>query len=153
MRRSNPQRFIKRRGVFVCECEPRRLNSSSGDGPCGGAVGELRSNCHAGGDNRSKGVAQVKKLAIRALSVAPPGDGNDTFDRIRWFLHPLISGVPPGQRTILDSCRNLRPYLSGRQCGPSGPRSLRGADAGHLVTGAAEISKIIERTSAEKPNR
>lgn len=65
----------------------------------------------------------------------------------------IISGVPPGQRTIPDLCRNLRLYLSGRQCGPSGPRSLRGVDAGLSVTCAAEISKIIEKASAEKPSR
>src|SRR5215510_554882 len=36
-------------------------------------------------------------------SGAPAGD----FDRIRWFHHRLISGVPPGRRSITDLCRNL----------------------------------------------
>src|SRR2546428_7982968 len=34
-------------------------------------------------------------------SVAPPGLG-DVFDCVRWFLHRLISSVPPGQKVIPD---------------------------------------------------
>jgi hypothetical protein len=39
-------------------------------------------------------------------SVAPPGLG-DVLDCVRWFLHRLISGVPPGQRVIPDLRGNL----------------------------------------------
>jgi len=36
-------------------------------------------------------------------SRAPEGD----FDCVRWFLHRLISGVPPGRRSIPELCRNF----------------------------------------------
>src|SRR5262245_37732666 len=37
------------------------------------------------------------------LGLSPLRGWEDVFDRVRWFLHRLISGVPPGQRTITEA--------------------------------------------------
>jgi len=41
------------------------------------------------------------------LVCRPSGAHVDIYDRLRWFHHRLISGVPPGRRVTLDLCRNL----------------------------------------------
>src|SRR5262245_49132265 len=35
--------------------------------------------------------------------LSPLRGWEDVFDRVRWFLHRLISGVLPGQRTIPEA--------------------------------------------------
>src|SRR5262245_36797312 len=41
------------------------------------------------------------------ISLSPPPGLDGFFDRTRWFHHRLISGVPPGRRSITDLCRNF----------------------------------------------
>src|SRR5262249_16740752 len=41
------------------------------------------------------------------LGLSPLRGWMDVFDRIRWFLHWLISAALPSQRVIPDFCRNF----------------------------------------------
>src|SRR5215831_16496725 len=41
------------------------------------------------------------------IGLSPLRGWMDIFDSIQWFLHRLISGVPPGRRSIPDLCRNI----------------------------------------------
>src|SRR5262245_24598137 len=79
MRRSNPPGFIKPGGGCGCECARLRLNSLANDGPCGGAVGKPRSNCHAEGDkltrsrvqNHARGLIHPLKKGFTFPAYAP----------------------------------------------------------------------------------
>src|SRR5262245_56896362 len=62
------------------------------------------------------------------IGLSPLRGWDNVFGRIRWFIHRLISGVPPGQRVNPDLRRNfsstvsesLSPVHCGKSRGPDG---------------------------------